>query len=44
VTKNFSHANHLAHPLLVAFILQSLLQTYRFNGYLAARIREILNL
>lgn len=44
MTKNFSHANHFTHPLLIAFILQSLLQTYRFNGYLIARVREILDL
>lgn len=44
MSKNLSHSNHFAHPLLVAFILQSLLQTDGFHSYFVASVREILNL
>lgn len=44
VTKNFTHANHLAHPLLVALVLQSQLLRDALGGNLVSGIAQMLDL
>lgn len=44
LSQNFSHSDHLTDPFLVAFILQTLLQRYRFGGHLMLIVCQRLHL
>lgn len=44
MSQDFPHPNHLADPFFVAFVLQTLLQRYRFGSHLVLFVCQRLNL